>query len=212
MLETDDHNWYILGYPDHTFRAENDITRAEVSMIFFRLLKDSKKNNEVENTFTDVGEHAWYEQAVKYLAKIEILQGYEDTTFRPDQAITRAEFATIAARFDFFVNDRGNPFIDVYDDNWAYDYILSSYFKGWVVGYDDNTFKPSSAIIRAEVVTIVNRVLGRRLQKEDIPQQYLNLFTDINMAHWAFADAIESAVTHEYARKPDGYEIWEELN
>jgi hypothetical protein len=51
-------------------------------------------------------------------------------------------------------------------------------------------------------------MLDRRIHKEDIPQAYHTLFPDLPDTHWAFPDIIESAITHQYSRLPDGFEIW----
>ena len=208
-FETDDHISYINGYPDGTVCPDGNITRAEVATIFFRLLKDSNKNVTVQNNFPDIPNDIWYTQAVDYLTKIGILQGYDDGTFRPNQSITRAEFAAIASRFDDFVNGVNSPFSDVSDPNyWAYGSILSAYEKGWVTGYPDGTFKPTGNITRAEVVTIVNKILGRRLQAANVPAAYVNMYSDLSPTYWAFADIIEASVAHDYTRDANGYETW----
>jgi hypothetical protein len=208
MLETEAHIKYINGYADDTVRPDNPITRAEVAAIFFRLLRDQAKNNPAGGIFTDVPGNAWYAQSVNYLVKLGILKGYENGTFRPDQNITRAEFAAVASRFDDLKKAAGNPFIDVRPDYWAYENILSAYSKGWVDGYPGGDFKPQGAITRAEVVAIVNRMLGRRLDKDGVPKTLYVMYSDLTTDHWAFADIIEASASHEYERKDDGYETW----
>ncbi|WP_428222280.1 S-layer homology domain-containing protein, partial [Flintibacter sp.] len=92
-LETDDHNAYLTGYPDSTFRADRNMTRAEVAQMFYALLLD--KNVTITKSFSDVPDDAWYATAVKTLASLGMMDGYPDGTFRPDEPITRAEFATV---------------------------------------------------------------------------------------------------------------------
>ena len=100
-LNTEDHYAYIVGYPDGNVKPEGNITRAEVATIFFRLLTDESRDEfwSQTNDYTDVDADAWFNNAVSTLSNAGILNGYEDGTFQPDGNITRAEFATITARF-----------------------------------------------------------------------------------------------------------------
>ena len=66
------------------------------------------------------------------------------------------------------------------------------------------------SIKRAEAVTIINRMLGRRVNTKDIPKELYDLYSDATNKHWAFADIIEASVTHDYTRKENGYEAWRE--
>ncbi|MDR2712658.1 MAG: S-layer homology domain-containing protein, partial [Clostridiales bacterium] len=207
-LEADDHISYIKGYPDGTVRPDIGITRAEVAMIFWRLLKTSAKNDDVGNSFRDVKDGVWYTQAINYLAMMGILEGYPDGSFKPNQKITRAEFTAIVARFDDLLTGTAAPFKDVPQNHWAYKYIVSSYSNVWIIGYPDGTFRPSADITRAEVVTIVNRMLGRALDKSDVPVSLNSLFIDLSPGHWAFADLIEASIEHDFEWKDNGYETW----
>jgi len=99
--------------------------------------------------FSDVSANSWYSQSVNYLSSIDILSGYPDGTFKPGNAITRAEFATIASRFDQLVSTDSNAFSDI-SGHWAVGYINSASAKGWMNGYEDGSFKPNNKITRAE--------------------------------------------------------------
>ena len=200
-----DHIPYINGYPDNTVKPNNAITRAEVAAIFFRLLSSPEKNNPRTSVFRDAVEGSWYTQSVSYLASIEILTGYPDGTFKPNQSITRAEFAAVASRFDQLAVTTTNAFPDI-ENHWAKDYINSAYTKGWVSGYPDGTFKPQQDITRAEVVKVVNTMLNRKIRPEDIPPGIMR-FTDYEN-HWAYADIVEASNDHNYTRKADGFEVW----
>jgi len=201
----DEHIPYIQGYPDNTVKPDNNITRAEVAMIFFRLLVDEGKNASRQSVFSDVANGVWYAQAVNYLASIEILMGYPDGTFRPNQPITRAEFAAVASRFDELEPLDSNAFPDI-AGHWAIDYINSAAAKGWVNGYTDGTFDPQRKITRAETVKIVNTMLNRKILLEDIPAG-IRQFTDFE-GHWAYTHLVEASNEHDFERKSDGYEIW----
>ena len=202
---TEDHIAYIRGYPDNSVKPDNSITRAEVAMIFFRLLVDENKNIPKPSVFSDVVSGAWYAQAISYLASINILKGYPDGKFRPNQPITRAEFATIASRFDQLEASASNAFPDI-ATHWAKAFINSAAEKGWVEGYPDGTFQPQKNISRAEVVKVINVMLDRKIQMDDIPVG-IRYFTDL-AGHWAYTHIVEASNEHDYQRKSDGYEIW----
>jgi hypothetical protein len=205
-LETVQHLKYLNGYEDGTVHPDSEITRAEVAAIFFRL---SKVQSPVPGgKFADVEPGAWYAPAVNFLANVGILTGYEDGKFRPEQNITRAEFAAIASQFDDLTANVTNPFTDVTDVHWAYRYTISAYAKGWISGYPGGEFLPGNAITRAEVVTIVNKMLARRVRTGDIDSGLHTKFSDLSYNHWAFADIIEASTEHSYTRDADWYEIW----
>lgn len=99
-LNTDDHFAYIIGYPDGTVQPNGQITRAEATTIFFRLLTEESRSANLTKTngYTDVAFDAWYNTAVSTMAKAGIVDGYPDGTFGPQRNITRAETATMINR------------------------------------------------------------------------------------------------------------------
>ena len=99
-LNTTDHFAYIVGYGNGEVRPQNNITRAEVATIFFRLLTDETReaNMTKSNSYNDMKDGAWYTCAVSTLSKMGIIKGYEDGSFKPDQKITRAETMTLVNR------------------------------------------------------------------------------------------------------------------
>lgn len=95
-----EHTAYIEGY-NGLFRPESNMTRAEAATIFARLI--SERNNEeigiAASKFKDVDSLIWYSSYIAYLEKYDVIFGYNDSTFRPDNLITRAEFAVMCTRF-----------------------------------------------------------------------------------------------------------------
>lgn len=211
-LNTKDHFAYLFGYPDCTFRPDQSMTRAEVAAMFVRLMEKAPDASAV--SFKDVAPGAWY---YDYIAKAEaagILKGYEDGSFRPQGEITRAEFAAIATRFDK-LSPAPMAFTDVANDYWAHDAIAAAYGKGWIAGYEDNTFRPTQSIKRSEVATLTNQVLNRYADKDWVQanRHAIVNFTDVNESHWAFYPITEATNGHDYTRKPDGKnETWIQLN
>ena len=178
-LNTTDHFAYIVGYGNGEVRPQNNITRAEVATIFFRLLTDDVRDENLTKTnrYSDVAATSWYNTAVSTLSSMGIITGYPDGTFRPNAAITRAEFAAIAARFDNDGDKTAAKFSDI-ATHWAKDEISIAYNNGWITGYPDGTFGPQRDITRAETMTLVNRVLNRQPETEDDLLPNMTVWTD----------------------------------
>jgi len=209
MLLTDEHIWYIRGYEDNTIRPEHSISRAEVAMVFFRLLKsEHQKIPQSDSRYIDVQGDEWFGLAINTLAYHGILEGYEGGSFRPNNPITRREIAAVVSRFEQLIETNENPFNDVNFNDWAYKYILSAAKKGWFIGDDNGNFRAGDNVTRAEFVTVANRVMNRHILLEDIPKD-VHKFNDFAVTHWSYTNFIEAVYTHAYNRKADGKnEIW----
>ena len=212
------HRSYIIGYEDGTFRPEGNITRAEAAAIFARNIAELKgeKINNSTSSFDDVESGMWYTSYISYLEKYDIINGYEDGTFRPDEEITRAEFVAMAERaYSLFADvEDGNEniFTDIDNSHWAAEHIYTAIAMDWIKGYADGTFRPDNHITRAEVVTIVNRVTERNADEDFIDENVSDLlnFSDVrNKGYWAYYDIAEAANTHD-ALIFDETESWTE--
>ena len=213
-LNTTDHFAYIVGYGNGEVRPQNNITRAEVATIFFRLLTDDVRDENLTKTnrYPDVAATSWYNTAVSTLSSMGIITGYPDGTFRPNAAITRAEFAAIAARFDNDGDKTAAKFSDI-ATHWAKDEISIAYNNGWITGYPDGTFGPQRDITRAETMTLVNRVLNRQPETEDDLLPNMTVWTDnANPKAWYYLAVQEATNSHYYEFKTNSqYEKWTEL-
>ena len=200
-LNTEDHFAYIVGYEDGEVKPNNNITRAEVATIFFRLLTDEARADfwSQENDYSDVSATDWFNNAVSTLSNAGIIDGYEDGTFRPNAPITRAEFTAIATRFFDYTAEYEGAFNDVSYSSWYADYVQAAVDMGLVDGYEDGGFHPDSYITRAEAVTIVNRVLGR-VPHEDhlLDEDEMNVWPDNLYGAWYYADMQEATNSHDY--------------
>lgn len=206
--QTERHGVYIVGYTDGTFGPSRSMTRSEAAAIFARLL--AEKNGDTISTaantkFADIPAHAWYSGYVKYLSNNGITYGKSRTVFAPNDAITRAEFTTMAVRFfdvygsgDAEIMEQFGGFNDVSSGYWAAEYIKYAALHGWINGYGDGSFHADREINRAEVVTIVNRLLGREADEDYIADNLrkLNTFPDVSRKHWAYYAVMEAANTH----------------
>lgn len=213
-LNTTDHFAYIVGYGNGEVRPQNNITRAEVATIFFRLLTDDVRDENLTKTnrYSDVAATSWYNTAVSTLSSMGIITGYPDGTFRPNAAITRAEFAAITARFDNDGDKTAAKFSDI-ANHWAKDEISIAYNNSWITGYPDGTFGPQRDITRAETMTLVNRVLNRQPETEDDLLPNMTVWTDnANPKAWYYLAVQEATNSHYYKFKTNSkYEKWTEL-
>ena len=213
ILPAAEHKAYIVGYEDGTFKPKNNMTRAEAAAIFARNIAERKGENisSGKSSFTDVNSKLWCNNSIAYLEKYNIISGYNDGTFRPEEQITRAEFVTMCMRFydmfeDITVSDK-NIFNDVPKSHWASGYIYNAIAMKWIEGYADGTFKPDSNITRAEVVAIVNRVLDRSADTEYVNKNIsaVNKFTDLkDKSYWALYEILEAANTHMAVQSANG--------
>lgn len=207
LLETVKHDAYLHGYGNGEFGPNNNMTRAEAAQMFYNLLRE--KNVTVTVRFTDVPDDAWYATAVNTLASLGILKGVGEDKYDPTRAISRAEFAAIATRFAKVNLEGSTPFDDVSDADWYYNAVLTAVNYGWINGYGDNTFRPYNTVTRAEVTTIVNRMLARRADKDFVADHINNMrtFNDVDSSFWAYHYIMEATNGHDYDRV-EHTEIW----
>lgn len=202
-LEAGDHYAYLIGYPDGTIMPHKNIIREEAATIFFRLLTEDSRTNylKAENSFSDVQVSRWSNKAVSTMANAGIVNGYPDGSFLPGKGITRAEFATMAVRF---AGDKGGTEKVSFSDtanHWAIKNIESAASLGWIKG-SNGKFRPDDYITRAEVATIVNRMLEREVENVEDMLEDMNVFSDnINVRAWYYYDLQEAANSHDYERK-----------
>ena len=219
FLNKEDHFAFMQGYPEGDFRPEKNMTRAEAVVMFSRLLSESMDltADHRNDCYPDVEYNnpsmlqPWYANQVCYMHSLGVLADYSrDANFRPDDPVSRAEFATLAAHFDNLKYTEKNNFSDVPPDHWAVKYINSAEAKGWITGYPDGTFKPEANITRAEVVTLVGRMLDRSADKAYLTHNAASLprnYWDFAAAHWAHPMIYEASIGHDYI-KDDAGEHW----
>ncbi|MBO4677531.1 MAG: S-layer homology domain-containing protein, partial [Oscillospiraceae bacterium] len=198
-LNYDDHVAYIIGYPDGNFYPNKYITRAETATMIFRLLTEARQKEiyTTVNEFSDVDASKWYNEYVSSMANGGYVEGYPDGTFGGDKMITRAEFVTILVRF-FGLTNADCIFSDVSTSHWAYKYIATATAYGWLLGYEDGTFRPDQAITRAEAVTVINRMLNRGVDETSNIGEVKNFPDTMDPKKWYYYEIIEAANYHEY--------------
>lgn len=150
----------VSGYPDGTFKPDNPVTRAEFVTLVNRAFGFAGQK---QTGFSDVAPGDWYAAEVAKAAAAGYITGYEDNTFRPQNAITRQEAAAIICRVKGYAAGSQAAlaqFSDAADiGSWARAAAAALVEKGLVRGYPDGTFKPNNSITRAEAVVLLDRAL-----------------------------------------------------
>lgn len=212
LLNGSNHFAYVVGYKDGNVRPQGNITRAETAAIFFRLLKEDVRSENLSkhNDFADVTEDSWYNTAVSTMAGMNILKGRTANSFAPQAPITRAEFAAICARFDSGRAEENSGFTDI-SGHWAEKEIERAATLGWVSGYTDGSFHPDAPITRAEAMTLINRVLCRMPETKADLLDSMTKWPDNQPGAWYYLAVQEATNSHTYEQKDSKYETWAAL-
>lgn len=147
----------VSGYPDGTFKPDNTISRAEFATILVKAFKLEAKDGKI---FEDTANH-WAKGYIATANANNIVSGYSDTNFGPDDIITREQMAVMIVKAAKLANAaEGKTFTDATQiSDWAKEAIGIASSEGIISGYPDNTFKPKANATRAEAVTVIVKAL-----------------------------------------------------
>ena len=156
----------IHGYEDGTLRPDQSITRAEMAMLLSNLLKFSE--SEIDLSFSDVQTGIWYEEALKKSYELGLITGYPDGTFRANEAVTREQAVTLLHRALGFGSPSKEPGFSDWDKVSDYAKPAVALFNemGYISGYPDNSFAPSKAMTRGEIIKIIDTTIGGYIYQE----------------------------------------------
>jgi hypothetical protein len=218
------HHAFMIGFAeDGTIRPQANITRAEVTTIFFRLISDQHRANiwSQTNSFNDVAPERWFNNPVSTMengglfAGIPLGSAASPYSFSPNQAATRAEFAAMVVNYlglgHYRVTD-GHAFTDI-EGHWAADAINVAFMQGWVSGFGDGSFRPDQPITRAEVAALVNRALGRLPETpDDLLPGMLTWPDNADQTAWFYLYIQEATNSNLHEMKADGvHKTWTEI-
>ena len=147
----------IEGNPDGTFRPNDFLNRAESVKILLIANKIEIKNN--STNFSDVKKNAWFEKYVATAVEKEIVRGYPDGTFQPNQTISRAEFSKIAILTAGFSpgNPENNPFEDVPKNKWFAPFF-NFVKKNFLLEQKNQKIFPAAKITRGEAANMIFKI------------------------------------------------------
>ncbi|MBQ7075670.1 MAG: S-layer homology domain-containing protein [Clostridia bacterium] len=158
------HNGIIKGTSANEFSPNTDVTRAMFAKILHRL--DGEPTTNYEVPFKDVPQNEWYADSVKWAVKNNIINGVTETSFAPDDKVTREQIAAMIFRY---INYKGKapknawtatlPYKDTDSiSSWAKASIMYCMSENLMTGDENRFFNPQSFATRAEVATVVNRL------------------------------------------------------
>lgn len=154
-----------------------------------------------QTTFSDVSSNYWARGFIQELAQRDIIAGFPDGSFRPEQPVTRAQFAAMLRKAFEKAEQRASiRFTDVPQDYWAYDAIQESYTTGFLAGYPSNQFRPNQNIPREQV--LVSLANGLKYSASGSTSEILNYYSDAaaisNYAQSPIAAATERQIVVNY--------------
>ncbi|WP_342528145.1 S-layer homology domain-containing protein [Chryseomicrobium sp. FSL W7-1435] len=162
----------LKGYPDGTYQPEQQLTRAEAAVILANALKlDSL--DAPRAFFSDVKRGSWYFEEVSLLAKHDLITGYENGKFGPNDKLTRAQMATILANaYDLFsASDLELPFTDVVEGSWYDEYVQGMYRFDVTAGTTPTKFAPNDFVRRDEMASFV--VNSEKVSEEEKMEEWM---------------------------------------
>ena len=155
------------GYPDGTFRPDNNLTRAEFTAVLWKMA--SKPETSGNTPFEDVDSEEWYNQPISYAYENGLVTGTAPNAFSPDDFITREQAVTVLFRLSKQNSD--NDFSENFSDfseisPYAVDAVNWAIKNQILTGTDQTHISPKSFLTRAELAALALR--------------YLNLFPNQN--------------------------------
>ncbi len=127
--------------------------------------------------FSDVPANYWAYDYIQKLANSQVISGFPDGKFRPEEPVTRAQFAAVLSQAFLRANVASSvPFADVRPNYWAADAIGAARSSGYMAGYPDNRFRPDAPIRRVDALLS----LANGLNYADGPEKILKRYPDAN--------------------------------
>lgn len=144
--------------------------------------------------FKDISGH-WAEKQINELIAAEVIKGYQDGTFKPDNKISRAEFATILVKAFKLAPENGKVFSDC-ASHWAKDSISTAAANGIISGYNDSKFGPDDMITREQMAVMIVRAKKLTLEKGE--KQFADADKFSPYAEQAIATAAKNGLISGY--------------
>jgi len=217
----------MFGDANGNFRPQDPLTRAEAATLMARVTLLDFKHDIIHlppgmvtfDVFDDVMQGQWFYHYVAWAYHAGLVQGHGGS-FRPNDPITREEFAALLVR----AKAMGLP-ADMYDCNilladakavspWARAYVSIAYSNALIIGDPSGNFRPQDSITRAEAATVVNRLLGRidgttAMQAVSIENLiHVRQFPDVSLENWYYASVIAATNSHYLTRADNGSVNW----
>ncbi|OEH84502.1 hypothetical protein BHU72_09865 [Desulfuribacillus stibiiarsenatis] len=199
------HQAYIKGFTDGSFKPNEQITRTQMALMLARILGYDETQKATKAPFRDVSVAHPTSGAIACMQEKGLMTGDDNGNFNPSEQITRAQMAVVVARYkQLSIKEQtinNNAFSDIIG-HWAIKEIAANKDAGIITGFTDGTFRPQSALTRAQAVKIINRMFDRGpLFGVATPR-----FKDVPATHWAFEEIEEAAQDHFFTSRAEGGE------
>jgi hypothetical protein len=162
----------VSGYGDGLYHPEREVTRDQMAVFVARGLAGGEEgvpDFAGTPTFPDVDAEHWALDYVEYVVSQNIVEGYEDGTYRPTNEVTRGQMSVYVARamvapttavLADYVPAEPRNFPDVDSEHWAYSYVEYCVEHGIVGGFLDGTYRPETVVTRDQMAVYIARVFG----------------------------------------------------
>lgn len=150
----------------------SQVASLSATLLTLGLTASSTFPVKAQTTFPDVPANYWAQPFIRRLAEQNIIVGYPDNTFRPEQTVKRDEFAAMIRQA--FEQEQvrqissGSVYQDVPEGYWAAPAIEEAYQQGFMSGYPNNTFRPNQSVSRVEAIVTLNRGLDLQTQTQQV--------------------------------------------
>lgn len=139
----------------------NKLTRVItfILIICFSTVQFIYADETAPSTFSDLNKDHWAYESIQKMTDAKIINGYPDNTFRPDAYINRAELIKLTNLvFSYTQKLDDTNLIDINATDWFYDHVLIAQKSGYIIGYEDLTFRANNFITRQELCKILDSI------------------------------------------------------
>ncbi|MBD2770771.1 S-layer homology domain-containing protein [Iningainema tapete] len=155
--------------------------------------------NFAQASFSDVQSNYWASQFIQALAQRDVIAGFPDGTFRPEEPVTRAQFAAMLRKaFQKAPQRQATRFVDVPSNFWGASAIQEAYTTGFLSGYPGNRFQPNQNIPRQQVLVSLANGLNYTATSNDVLQYYNDASQIADYARSPIAAATEKQIVVNY--------------
>jgi hypothetical protein len=148
------------GFPDGTYGLNGPVTRAQMAAFLIRAMGLDPVDPPTGTAFPDVPASHWAAGFIERLVLLGVTSGFPDGTYRPDDAVTRAQMAVFIIRalgLDPIDPPSGSEFTDVPASHWAAGYIERLVLLEITSGFPDGTYRPDDTVTRAQMAAFLTR-------------------------------------------------------
>ena len=157
---------WMVGMDEKTFAPDQQLSRAMLAVILYAMAGEPAVTG--DGPFTDVPAGCWYTDAIVWAAQNGIVCGFGDGTFRPNEAVTRAQAAVMLYGYAAFTGADVTARADLsaYSDagqipSWAMDAMQWANARRLIVGRDSSHLAPNGGATRAEMAAILSAYIGK---------------------------------------------------